>query len=208
MLPELDEHIEELKRAGRHDEAARVARAGANAWVLEGFSLRVREDVLTLADLDAIVQNAQPEFPTIPIFRWTPMWPSMGNGPVSPDFALLAIFTAVAFPFLAELGKDAYRAFRAAVFVAYNKGKNHFRPLGFRIEFGEQQEPPISEDERQSLKPNLYFGFSRGMNAAEFERALRALLEVYDTAERPVGYFDVLMEWDGESGAWVEEARE
>lgn len=201
MLPEqLDEHIEELKRAGRHDEAARVARAGANAWVLHGFSLRVREDVLTLADLDAIVQNAQPEFPTIPIFRWTPMWPSMGNGPVSPDFALLAIFTAVAFPFLAELGKDAYRAFRAAVFAAYNKAHDHFRPLGVRIEFGEQQQAPI--------QPNLYFGFSRGMNAAEFERALQALLEVYETAERPMGYYDVLMEWDGESGTWVEEAKE
>lgn len=193
-----------LWEAGKQADAARLERAGSNAWHWQGLSLRVT-DALDLADVEPIVQSLQPEFPTVPIIRRTFSPQSMGNG-IIPDFALLVVFNPAAIAFLAELGKDLYSGFRSALFAAYGKARGHQPPLGVEIAY--EDEPQTPAEEGQNVKPHLYFKFSSGMDTEEFEGALRALLQRHSEIDRRPGSYSILLVWEGDSGTWIEEGRD
>lgn len=182
-----------------------VRRAGRNLWRWSGLSFSIVENALDLADVDPVVRSIQPEFSHVNVQRRVagPM-----AGGLTPEAALLAIFAAVAIPFLAELGKDAYRAFRGALFEAYGKAKTWANNRGYSPLAIELRYVDPSERTGENFEPNVYFAFPPSMDAAEFERALQALLASYADVDRGTPAYYVVLEFDRDVGSWKEAYRE
>ncbi len=181
-------------------------RAGPNLWLWSGLSFEIVENTLDLSDLDPIAASIQPEFAHLPVTRRVagPM-----AGGLAPEGALLLVFTALAVPFLAEASKDAYRAFRGAVYLAYKKAKTWangrgYAPLSVEMQF-------VTPEQRaagSATGPNLYFIFRPGLEQSEFERAFSSFVALYDSIARTDPTWVVVLEWDAEAGSWVEKYRD
>lgn len=192
-------------------ETERMRRAGRNTWAWSGLSFWVVENTLDLGSLDPVVEAVQPEFGLIEIRRRV-AGPAAGG--LVPEAALVAVFTVIAFSFLQELGKDAYQAFRSALFAAYRKAKTlanqrGYAPLAIEIVYVEEQRREEKDGEEYEVpEPNLYFVFQPGMDAAKFERAVQELLKVFPEVDRSTQGYYVVMKFDPVSGSWVEDYRE
>ncbi len=190
-----------------NDDATTPAkRAGSNLWRFDGLSFVIVENTLDLADLEPIVASIQPEFADIRIERRVAG--TMAGG-LTPEAALLAVFAAVAIPFLAEAGKDAYKAFRSGLFGAYTKAKSWansrgYAPLSIEIRYVAAEGRRAEGDQ----EPFLYFVFRPGMDADEFERAILSLIGQHGTVSRADPAWFVILEWDASAGHWTEMSRE
>lgn len=173
--------------------------------------MAIVENTLELTDVYPIVKKVQPEFRVVRVERRV-------AGPMTdgftPEAALIVTFAAGAIPFLAELGKDAYRAFRTALFGAYKKARtwaNDRRYAALGIEIRYETEPKmvlIDGEEFEQSEPSIFFAFPPGMECEEFELAIQALLRSYAELNRSPGAYYVVMEFNKESASWTEAYRE
>jgi hypothetical protein len=169
------------------------SRAGHRMWAAGHLNIELVENTLELADLEGIVKGIQPEFADVNIKRRV-AGPAAGGTGVPPEAALILAFTIAAHGFLDELGRDAYRGFRAAVFSAYARVKEwanarRYAPLILR---------------RDDL-PNVSFVFRPGMSRHAYEDAFVAFCTFHDdevaqlSSEAWVSlFFDDLKVWQVE----------
>src|SRR4051812_2561047 len=84
-------------------------------WTSGGVKIEIVENTITLADLDALVGELQPEFQNVDISRRI-------AGPMASaliEAAIILTFLRVADGFFAEFGKDIYKELREALLQAY-----------------------------------------------------------------------------------------
>jgi len=181
------------------EEAA--ARAGANTWAWSGISFVIVENTLDLGDLDAVVSSIQPEFADVRVNRRVA---GPGAGGLTPEAALLTVVTAIAIPFLAEAGKDAYRAFRSALFTVYKKAKTWanargYAPVAVEIRYVAPEDQGSAE---MAPEPNLFFVLRPGLDEEEFDRALKKLFADFASIPRSKPAWYVVLEWDVATQDW------
>ena len=181
-------------------EVEQAQRAGPNQWLWDGLTLTVVENTLSLAALEPIVRSVQPEFLEVRIRRHAA---GPQSTPLGGDIALWVTLVVgagagiAAKAFLEELGKDAYRGFRAAVFAAYRRVTTWANLRGYR-------RLAIEIDRGKGL--NVLYRFPDEMGADEFERAIEALLVSNSRIRRrkQQDWPYIFMEFDSNSGSWTE----
>lgn len=169
-------------------------RAGQNMWRWSGLSFTVVENTLELGDIDDVVRSIQPEFAEVEVRRRVagPM-----AGGLYPEAALLLAFAIAAHGFLQELGKDAYKGFRAALFTAYKKARTWANGRGYgRLNVQIETEAGVI----------VVFIFPPTLEETEFESVLGAALSFFretDFEQAPRGGpRHVVVEFNPESRAW------
>ena len=181
-----------------NDEEGQTPARAKDFWAGEGLTFVIVENTIDLGAFDPIVAAIQPEFSHITISRRVagPM-----AGGFMPEAAIYAVFTAIAIPFLAELGKDAYRAFRSALFEAYSRAKTWANDRGY--------EPLTIELEKQPGA--IAFLFPEGLDREAFETAIQQLIQAYSRDDLPAPTDDPkipsIMQWDASSESWTLDER-
>jgi hypothetical protein len=166
---------------------------GEALYLFPGPSLTIVENTIELRDLDEFVKSLQPTFVQVDVTRRVagPM-----AGGFMPEAAVYFALGAAAGAFLGELGKDAYRVCRAALFGVYRKAKTWANSRGYA---------PLSIAIGDESGVSIVFVFKAGLSQDEFEIAVRDLLETLRDVDRSTGdpmmpY--VVMEVDDETGRW------
>ena len=170
-------------------------RAGKNLWAWRGLTFTIVENTLDFGDLDEIAENVQPEFSEIQIQRRVagPM-----AGGIWGEAALVATFTAVALPFLAELGKDLYHGFRTALFSVYKKARTLANSRGYRR---------MAIEIQFESGPGIIYLFPDELELSAFERAVNDIASTYLEVDRHKAGNNLpyaIMEFDSDSQSWKE----
>jgi hypothetical protein len=175
------------------DERQRLDRARDHVWMWGTLEIRIVENTLDLGDLQPLVETIQPEFPFVEIHR-------RSAGPMAtPLFGDIALSIAIAtHGFLGELGKDAYKAFRTALYGLYRKAKTWANGRGYR---------PLTISIKPDASPTVLFQFEPGMDPETFEKALAEMIASYSTLSNGTAQQGILLRYDYESGRWVEVER-
>lgn len=175
------------------EERQRLERARNHGWMWGTLDVSVVENTLDLADLQPLVDSIQPEFPLVDIRR------SSAGPMATPLFGDIALSIAIAtHGFLGELGKDAYKAFRIALYSAYRKAKTWANGRGYS---------PLTIKIKPDKSPTVLFQFEPGMDPETFERALSEMVGSYSHLSTGTAQQGILVRYDRESGTWVEVER-
>ncbi|MEX0785810.1 MAG: hypothetical protein WD939_04155 [Dehalococcoidia bacterium] len=179
----------------------KLRRAEEQAWRFESRPLiTLTEHTIDLADLDPFVVELQKVFNQVVISRQR-AGPAAGG--LYPDAAIYialggaaVAIAAAAQGFFSELGKDAYRGLRKALYSAYSRT---------RTETNGRKYSSLAIEVPCAPESSLLFLLRPGLDEESFENALLALIEVLQTAdsEPPAGMMSTWMEWDVDGREWV-----
>lgn len=171
-----------------------------------GVSIEFIQDALDSADLRPIVEEIQPAVGGVEIGSRRAEY-GVGGG-IWPEPIIALTITIAAHGFLSELGKDLYRAFRTALFAAYNKARAWVTDQRYRVPLTIYVRYDTGRpDTGLDPGPIVFFSFAGGMDFDTFELALQAVSEAYRAIELRARPYAVIMEFDDESGSWKEVAR-
>ncbi len=150
-------------------------------------SIEVARDVVALAAVEELCRAIHQIEPQRPVHMALRQLPALGLPDFPQAVVLLVIFNPASVAFLAELGKDVYRGFRAALFATYSrivetKEQRLYSPLGLEYD-------------------RFVFAFEAGLTADDFERAL-ADLNIQRASTDRGEYVYTFLTWDMQTRAW------
>lgn len=161
-----------------------------NTWTFGDASIVLVENTADLVDLEPILLAIQPEFRDVTIRRRVAG--TMASG-LYPEVAVTLVLGLAARGFLTEMGKDAYRAFRQALFHAYRKTRTSANHRGYR---------KFAIEVNDGGTPSLIFALGDEMHDEDFEQAVLSIVESLDLARGTEAKRYVWLEFNRTTESW------